>query len=58
MQIRIGNKLVEVDRIENGVPVIKAYAEEIPREDGGQDVIIHVPCLDMSIKQNKKKAEV
>jgi hypothetical protein len=51
MKIRIGGRLVEVDRIENGIPVIKAKAEEIKRPDGSQDVIIHVPCLTMAAKQ-------
>ncbi len=47
MKVQIGDKMVEV---ENGV--IKATAEEIPREDGGTDVIVHVPCLQI---QSEKK---
>ena len=46
MQVRIGDKVVEV---EDGV--IKATAEEIPREDGGTDVIVHVPCLQIQSKE-------
>ena len=46
MQVRIGDKVVDV---EDGV--IKATAEEIPREDGGTDVIVHVPCLQIQTKK-------
>jgi len=46
MKVRIGDKMVEV---ENGV--IKATAEEIPRPDGGVDVIVHVPCLQIQAKK-------
>lgn len=46
--IRIGDKLAEIDRFENGVPVIKAKAEEITKPDGSQDVIVHVPCLQIN----------
>ena len=45
MYLLIGNKLVPIARIVNGVPEIKATAEEIKRPDGTQDVIVHVPCL-------------
>jgi len=46
--VKVQDKLVEVDRLDShGKPVIKAFAEEIPREDGGQDVIVHVPCLQL-----------
>lgn len=50
LTIRIGGKLVQVDRIENGIPVIKATAEEIRHPDGRQDVIVHVPCLNLRTK--------
>ncbi len=46
MQVRIGDKVVEV---ENGI--IKATAEEIPRPDGGTDVVVHVPCLQIQTKK-------
>ncbi len=46
MKVRIGDKLVEV---ENGV--IKATAEEIPREDGGTDVVVRVPCLQIQSRK-------
>lgn len=46
MKIRIGDKVVEV---ENGV--IKARAEEIHRENGRVDVIVHVPCLQIQSKK-------
>ena len=48
MKVRIGDKVVEV---ENGV--IKATAEEIPRSDGGMDVVVHVPCLQIAGKSQK-----
>jgi hypothetical protein len=52
MQLRIGNRVVEVDRIENGVPVIKADSEEIKRPDGGTDIVIYVPCMSLTAKEN------
>jgi len=54
--VRMGNRLVEIDRIDdNGNPVIKADAEEIPREDGGQDVIVHVHCLKIGTSQDGRQ---
>ena len=44
MKIRIGDRLVEAE-IKDGIPVIKAWAEEIKNPDGSQDVIIHVNSL-------------
>ena len=46
MKVQIGDKIVE---IEDGV--IKATAEEIPRPDGGVDVVVHVPCLQIQAKE-------
>ena len=51
MKMRIGNKVFEVDRVENGIPVIKAKAEEIKRPDGTVDVIVNVPCIEIQTKQ-------
>ena len=48
--LRIGDKVVQVDRYENGVPVIKAEAQEIKRPDGTQDVVVTVPCLRIAPK--------
>ena len=53
MEMKIGDKWVTVDRIENGVPVIKATTETVKRPDGGTDVVVHVPCL--SIAGDAKK---
>jgi len=53
LKIRIGGRLVEVDRFENGIPVIKARAEEIKQSDGSQNVIVHVPCLNIAGKEIK-----
>lgn len=55
MKLRIKDKIVEVDRIENGVPVIKAKAEEIKHPDGRVDVIVKVPCLQIQNKLNKEE---
>ena len=52
--IRIGDKLVEVERNENGMPVIKARAEEIKRKNGRVDVIVHVPCLQIQGKSQNQ----
>ena len=43
--MKIGNRIIEVDRIENGRPVIKATSEVIPCEGGRQDVVVRVPVL-------------
>jgi len=47
MHIKFGDKVVNVEMV-NGVPTIKAYAEEIKHADGRQDVIVHVPCMSFS----------
>lgn len=47
MRIRIGDKIVEVDRVENGVPVIKATSRQIKHKDGTVDVVVNVPCLQL-----------
>ena len=52
MKLRIGNRVVEVDRFENGVPIIKADSEEIHHAGGRIDVIIKVPCLSIQSKTN------
>ena len=52
MRLRIGNHIVEVETI-NGVPTIKADAEEIKHPDGRVDVIVHVPCLVVGAKQQE-----
>ena len=50
MQIRIGDKLVEVDE-SSGVPTIHATSEEIRHPDGRVDVVVHVPCLQIQAKK-------
>lgn len=50
MKVKIKDKLVDVD-ISSGVPTIKATAEEIRHPDGRVDVIIHVPCMQISAKK-------
>jgi len=50
MKIRIGNAVVEVERFdETGHPIIPCYAEDIPNAKGGNDVVVHVPCLSMGL---------
>jgi hypothetical protein len=51
MQIQIGDKILDIDRFENGIPVIKCLSEVIKHEDGSQDCIVNVPCLNLSDKQ-------
>jgi len=53
MYVQVGNKLVEVDRIENGVPVIKSRTEVIKKPDGTQDVVVHVPCLKINSAKDR-----
>jgi hypothetical protein len=51
MRLKIGDKVVEVE-MKNGIPTVQATAEEIHREDGTIDVIVHVPCIQLSAKGN------
>jgi len=53
MYVQVRNKLVEVDRIENGVPVIKSRTEVIKKPDGTQDVVVHVPCLKINSAKDR-----
>lgn len=57
MKVRIGNKLMEVEswtKIDGKiVPVIKATTEKIKHPDGTEDVIVHVPCLQISNELKK-----
>ena len=50
MKLKIGDKVVEVDT-SSGVPTIKATAEEIPRADGGVDVVVKVSCLQLQAEK-------
>lgn len=50
MKVKIGDKLVDVDT-SSGKPVIHATAKEIPRADGGVDVVVSVPCLQIQAKK-------
>lgn len=54
MKIRVGDKIVEAQLNENGVPVIKAKCETIKHTDGTQDVVVHVPCVQIAAKANKE----
>ena len=47
MNIQIGDKLVEADASGK----IKATAKEIPRADGGVDVVVSIPCLQIQAKK-------
>lgn len=52
--VRVGDKLIEVDHLdEAGKPVFKCFSEETPNENGGQDVTIHLECLQIQIEPNK-----
>lgn len=42
--VQIGDRAVPID--EHGR--VNVQAEERPNENGGQDVVIHVPCLTIS----------
>jgi hypothetical protein len=59
MKIKIGDKIVEVDRFiqKNGkqIPVIKCTATEIKNPDGSQDVVVQLPCLNLNVKEKRKK---
>jgi hypothetical protein len=50
-RLRIGDRIVTVDRVDNGVPVIKAQCETIKHADGRQDVVVNVPCLTIQSAQ-------
>ena len=46
-KIRIGDKLVEADASGK----IKATTEEIPNKNGGVDIVVHIPCLQIQAKK-------
>lgn len=48
LYLKVGDKLIKVDRIENGVPIIKTESEETINPDGTKDCTIKVPCLQIS----------
>jgi hypothetical protein len=52
MQLRIGDRVVDVEMV-NGVPTIKADAEEIHHPDGHVDVVVHVPCFALGATEQK-----
>ncbi len=43
-QVQIGDKMVEVDEKDS----IKCTVEEIDRGNGRVDVIVHVPCMQIT----------
>ena len=47
MKIRIGNRIVDAE-LKDGVPTIKADVEQVQRPDGTIDVIVKVPCMELS----------
>jgi len=49
--VRAGDKLIEID--ENGHPVHECWSEETPNANGGVDVTVHVPCLQIKSTQHK-----
>ena len=51
--VRIGDKVLEIDRWEDGIPVVKAQAHEIARGDGRVDVVVNVPCLQIATKSTQ-----
>ena len=53
--IRMGGRMVEIDHIEQGVPVIKASAEEIKHPDGRVDVVVHVACMTLGLQNTYKE---
>lgn len=48
LYLKVGDKLVKVDRIEDGVPIINVESEETVNPDGTVDCIVKVPCLQIS----------
>ena len=55
MKVQIGDKLVDAELNEAGVPIVKTWSEEIRHADGRVDVIVHVPCLKIQAKENDPK---
>lgn len=50
IHIRIGNRVVEATIGKDGIAHVQCDAREIPRPDGGQDVVVNVPCLGIAGK--------
>lgn len=44
----LGKRAIPVDGLDaSGKPIVKVDVETTPNENGGQDVTVHVPCLDI-----------
>jgi hypothetical protein len=56
MHLRIGDRVVDVEMV-NGIPTIKADAEEIRHPDGRIDVIVHVPCFSLGATKERTAIE-
>lgn len=51
--VKLGDKALEIASFDvNGKPIIKVESEEISYPDGRQDVIIKVPYLGITSKNN------
>lgn len=53
LYLKIGDKLVKVDSIKDGVPIIKTESEETTNPDGTTNYTIKVPCLKIKAQVNK-----
>jgi len=54
MYTKVGNKWVKVVRIDHGIPVLEGRTEVIKKDDGSQDVIVHVPFLEIRTKEENR----
>ena len=55
LYLKVGNKLVKVDNIKDGIPIIKTESEETTNPDGTTNCTVKVPCLKIQTKINERK---
>ena len=48
LYLKVGDKLIKVDRIENNVPIIKTESEETRNSDETKNCTVKVPCLQIA----------
>lgn len=57
LYLKIGDRLVKVDSIKDGIPIIKTESEETTNPDGTKNCTIKVPCLQIKAQVNEVNSE-
>lgn len=57
LYLKVGDKLVKVDRIEGGIPIINVESEETINPDGTKNCTVKVPCLQIKAQAKQLNSE-